>query len=224
MQLASFGCSLIHGDELADSSNLPSQMTWPALLAKSLGMDYRCYAGGGRGNLMIMDRLTTEIHRDPERFFVIQWTYIDRFDYSDPEGRHALIKKHGNDYLAALPGQKSIIDQFYFKNFHSEFRDKITNLVYIKSALDLLLEKRCKFVMTHADDLIWCDQYHTTDAMRAWQSYLKAHTVFFENRNFMPWCREQGYDIGVMGHPLEQAHRAAADLIRPVIESILHKA
>lgn len=223
MELASFGCSLIYGTELPDSANTPSSLTWPALLAKSFGLDYKCFAIGGRGNLLIMDRLTRQVLINPNRLFVIQWTYIDRFDYSDPSGRH-MATRTSNDYLTALPGSESSVDKFYFKNFHSEYKDKITNLAYIKCALDLLLENRCKFVMTCVDDSIWCDQYHTSAAMQGWQTYIKSQSTFFDGKNFVAWCRDLDHPIGSMGHPLEKAHNAAAGLMHPVIDAILHKA
>lgn len=171
---------------------------------------------------MIMDRLTSEIYRDPERFFVVQWTFIDRFDYSDPDGHH-LSARSTNDYRSALPNTESSIDKFYFKHLHSEFRDKITSLVYIKSALDLLLEKKCKFVMTCLDDLIWCDRYHVTAAMRAWQQYVKSHITFFDNKNFIMWCQDHAFTISDRGHPLEEAHSAGAAIMQPVIDAILHR-
>lgn len=224
MQLASFGCSLIYGNELSDNGfGLPSQQSWPALLAKKFDLDYGCFAGGGRGNLMIMDRLTSQIHKNPDRVFVIQWTYIDRFDYSDPDGHH-LSGKGSNDYLTLLPRQDTPTSNFYFRNLHSEFRDKITNLVYMKTALDLLIEKRCRFLMTCIDDLIWCDQYNTTRAMPAWQTYIKDHMTFFEDKNFVQWSRDKNLPMGREGHPLDQAHAAAADIMVPTIDAILRRA
>lgn len=224
MQLVSYGCSFIYGTDLPDTVNShgPSQLTWPALLAQRYGMDYKCSAGGGRGNLMILDRLSRELYLDPTKFFVIQWTYIDRFDYCDPAGRYM---SHGeNDFLTLLPGESSPAADFYFRNLHSEYRDKLTNIIYIKTALDMLLAKNCKFLMTCLDDLVWCDKYHTSVAMRDWQKQIRSHCTFLEGTNFLDWSRQKSYSISAAGHPLAQAHQAAADLMAPAIDAILHRA
>lgn len=229
MKLVSFGCSLIFGTDLSDTrgcADRASQLTWPALVAKKLNLPYQTWAHGGRGNLMIMDRLTGEIHRasdaQDDTLFVIQWTFIDRFDYCDPNGR--LAGHRGNDYLALCPRDHTAESDFYYRTLHSEYRDKITNIGYIKNALDLLLEKRCRFVMTCVDDLIWCRRFHSSPALRHWQDQIGAHSTFFDGTNFLEWSRRQGFEISAQGHPLEPAHEAAAELMLPAIDAILHRA
>jgi hypothetical protein len=41
--------------------------------------------------------------------------------------------------------------------------------------------------------------------------------------DFLTWSKQKGHAITSIGHPLEEAHAAAADLMQPVIESILHR-
>ena len=224
MRLISFGCSFIYGNDLPDCNDVgaaASDLTWPALLAQRYGLEYKCSAGGGKGNLMILDRLARQVCHDPEDFFVIQWTYIDRFDYCDPDGLY--MSTGSNDFLTLRPGDTSSQADFYFRNLHSEYRDKLTNILYIKTALDLLLEKHCRFVMTCLDDLVWCDRYHTSAAIRGWQHYIKPYVNFFAGRNFLDWSQYRGYAISSAGHPLQQAHEAAAQLMSPSIDAILHR-
>lgn len=224
MELKSFGCSFIYGTDLPDAVD-PSQyscLTWPALLAKKLQMPYRCYAGGGHGNLSIFDRLSREIYEDPQSLFVIQWTYIDRFDYSDPNGHH--FNTGNNDWSTIRPNDQSPQADFYFRQIHSEYRDKLTSLIYIKTALELLRKNHCKFLMTCMDRMILCDHYHSSPVMQDWQKQLQTDLLFFEEQDFLHWSLGQGFATGRTNHPLEQAHAAAADLMIPAIDAILRRA
>lgn len=223
MILKSFGCSFILGTDLPDLATPDqfSSLTWPSLLARKFDLPYRCYAGGGHGNLSILDRLSQEIQHDPSALFVIQWTYIDRFDYSDPNGHH--YNKGMNDWLTILPETKSTHAEFFFRNIQSEYRDKLTSLLYIKTAIDLLRENNCRFLMTAIDRLVLCPKYHASDVMKLWQRYLISNLVFFDEHDFLTWSKLQGFAMGETGHPLEQAHAAAAHLMSPVIGSILRK-
>jgi hypothetical protein len=185
-------------------------------------MSYQCWAGGGNGNLSIVDRLSREIYRDPQALFVIQWTYIDRFDFSARNGCH--FNKGHNDWETILPGRDSLQSDFFFREIHSEYRDKLTSLLYTNFAIDLLRENNCKFIMTCIDKTILCDQYHTSAAMQQWQQHLRTNLVFFEGQDFLDWSNCKGFPTGKTDHPLEEAHAAAAKLMIPVIDAILHRA
>jgi hypothetical protein len=60
MKLQSFGCSFIYGTDLDDCPDqngiaiCASRKTWPALISARFGMNYRCRAHGGSGNLSIL--------------------------------------------------------------------------------------------------------------------------------------------------------------------------
>jgi hypothetical protein len=222
--LKSFGCSFITGTDLSDIKKPCdySYRTWPALLASKFDLEYQCHAGGGHGNLSILDRLSQEICHDPECFFVIQWTYIDRFDYSDPAGHH--FNQGANDWATILPTGRSQQSNFYFQHLHSEYRDKLTSLIYMKTALDLLQANQCRFLMTCLDPLVFCDRCHVSNAMIQWQDRVRPHMHFFEDQNFLDWSNHKSFPLGQTGHPIESAHQAAADLMVPVIDAILHRA
>lgn len=224
MKLKSFGCSFIYGTDLSDihDPRKPSHATWPALLAEQLDIEYCCHAGGGHGNLSILDRLSAAIYQDPADLFVIQWTFIDRFDFSDPDGHH--FNKGTNDWSTLRSNDESDACDFYFRYLHSEYRDKLTSCLYINTALDMLQEKKCKFLMTSINDLILCDRYHVTDAMTTWQAKIRSNLTWFEGQDFLNWSLRQGFPVGVTGHPLEEAHAAAADLMWPAIDAILRRA
>jgi len=76
------GDSFTRGDELADCTadvSDFSQTTWPALIAKSLNIDYDAVAIGGRGNQWISFVSSTDIKQD--NVLIVNWTWFERFDY-----------------------------------------------------------------------------------------------------------------------------------------------
>lgn len=156
---------------------------------------------------------------DPESFFVVQWTFIDRFDYSDPQGWH--FNQGQNDFLTLRPGDQSMQAEFYFQHLHSEFRDKLSTLIYIKTALDLLKEKNCKFLMTCLDNLVWSNVYHSSPALEHWQKSIIPELRLFAGMDFLTWSRSKNFAVGKTGHPTEDAHKAACELMRPVTDAIL---
>ena len=220
-RLASFGCSFIWGTELADHQrhdvlNGYSRLTWPALLAKNLALGYHCLARGGSGNLAIADQVCGWIDKSPHDFVIINWTFLDRFDYSDPQGRH--FNSGLGDYSTCRPGNDDAVSEFYFRHLHSEYRDKLMGLMYIKTVIDYLLEKKTPFLMTAMDELLWCQQWHATPLIRKLQQDIRPYVHDFEGRNFLDWSRHRGFRVSGAGHPLEEAHAAAAELMLPVLQ------
>lgn len=226
MYLFSFGCSLIFGTDLPDDGKhdpwpVPSSLTWPALLAKNLGLTYLCRAKGGSGNLCVLDRVMRNACLYPDSIFVIGWTYIDRFDYSNPRGTH--FGNGVDDYLTLRPAEENDLEQIYYRRLHSEYKDKLTSLLYIKTAIDFLQRSNIPFIMTCIDDILFCEKYYASAPVLELQKDVKPYIVDFEGRNFVDWSRYQGFEISPTGHPLDRAHAAAADLMAPKIDAILHK-
>ncbi len=227
MNIASFGCSLTLGTELSDQSHgkfgqRPSNLTWPALVAQQLGLEYRCMAQGGAGNLSVADRVLEYRHDHPDDFLIINWTFMDRFDYSDPGGRH--FDNGYTDYLTVRPGESDEISDFYYRHLHSEYRDKITNLMQIKVVVDRLLVSRTRFIMTMVDDSLMLRRWHAPARIQELQDDIAPHVTDFQGKNFLQWARAQGFAVTAAGHPLETAHAAAAEQMMPIIDAILHRA
>ena len=207
MKLKSFGCSFIFGTDLAADGRgqpkaTPSNHTWPALLAKSQGWDYSCSARPGSGNLQILQRLLDQLpDNDPAPFYVIGWSWIDRFDYTDRRDWWKTI----------MPIDTTSMANNYYRDLHSQYRDKLTSLIYIKTAIDTLQQHKIPFVMTHMDDLLFENQWHTDSSIRYLQNIVQPYIKTFENKTFLGWSKEKGFDISPTMHPLEAAHAAAAE-------------
>jgi hypothetical protein len=211
MILKSFGCSFIFGSELHDDGYngpyaTPSQHTWPALLAKDMSYEYQCHARPGSGNLQILERLLNQLETGPIDLCVIGWTWIDRFDYNNPLN---------DQWQTITPTDTNKNAEFYYRNLHSQYRDKFTNLTAIKTGIDELERRRIKFIMTYMDDLLFETKWHSTAATINLQNHIKPHLHNFDGDNFLEWSCKKGFPIGNRGkHPLESAHRAAFELVK----------
>lgn len=211
MKLKSFGCSFIFGTDLPDDGNgaawaTPSKLTWPAHLAKHLDYQYLCYARPGIGNLSIAERVLNQAGCNEHSLFVVGWTWIDRFDYTDEK----------DDWLTLRPTEEDRNASFYYKNLHSEYRDKLSTLMCMRLVIDTLKEKNCPFIMTYMDDLIFDSKYHAPPAIVDLQNYVRPYMTRFEDKNFLEWSQSKGYAISDTLHPLEEAHQAGFELIKNI--------
>lgn len=222
MKLRSFGCSFIFGTDLSDyQSNglypVASQRTWPALLARDLGLQYHCRAHGGSGNLAALDRLLRDIGEHAPFFACVGWTYVDRFDYQDPEGGPT----GSNDWLALRPGDGDLMAQDYYRVLHSEYRDKLTALICVKTAVDALHAAKCPFIMTYMDHILMDSQFHSTAGTLALQKEIGPSLSQFDGQDFLAWARDCGHQISASGHPLDSAHADAARYLLPTAQQRL---
>lgn len=231
--LKAFGCSFIYGTDLADernpldSSSPPaSKNTWTALTAKKLGLAYKCAAKGGSGNLQILDKVLTNIEMDRNQrdLYVVAWSWSMRFDYSNPNGPHFVDGPDLNAWCTLRPSDADSDDlhDFYFRNFHSAYRDKLTTLLYISQAIDALQSRDLPFYMTCMDDEIFDQRWHMTPGMALLQKKVRPHIRMFEGKNFLHWSTSHGFPVSTTGHPLEDAHAAAADLVYPDIADLVY--
>jgi len=222
MILKSFGCSFIFGSELSDdvcagpSVALGSRLTWPVHLAQHYNYKYyRTYARPGSGNLQILERLCSQLAGpiNEDTICVVGWTWINRFDYC--------IKNSpwpGLPWATLMPIDSTESAKIYYRDLHSELQDKLLSLIYIKQAIDTLKEKSIKFIMTYMDHLLFDNKWNTTPAITELQAYVKPYMTTFDGLNFQEWSKKNKYPISAIGHPLEQAHKAAADYIIQVLD------
>ena len=221
MQVKSFGCSFIFGSELADEIlNLDikhhrsyfagSQLTWPCIVAKNYGYQYNTYARPGSGNLQILERLSSHFAGpvNDDVCCVVGWTWIDRFDYFTESSQWL-----GLPWATLMPIDTTETAKIYYRVLHSEIKDKFTNLLYIKQAIDLLKEKSIPFIMTYMDHLLFDTRWNTTPAVTELQNYVKPYMTTFDGLNFQEWTKKNNFPISEIGHPLEQAHQSAAEYI-----------
>ena len=223
MKLKSFGCSFIFGNELADDGRelpcpTPSNFTWPAHLAHYLEYEYECHARPGSGNLQIAERVLSHAVDTNPAFFVVGWTWIDRFDYTNSIISNNPSQSKWNNWRTIMPGDTTDLATIYYKELHTEYRDKLTTLMSMRLVIDTLKQKNIPFLMTHMDDLTFDQQWNHTPAVIELQEYVRPYMTKFEGKNFLEWSRNGDYPIGSGNHPLEAAHQAAGDYIIKVFD------
>ena len=214
MKLKSFGCSFIFGSDLQDSLMLAgnvkaSQTTWPSLLATHLGYSYECFAYPGAGNLQILESVLNQVPASTSQdLFVIGWTWIDRFDYYDSSWNPGQKRTPWN---TIMPIDEDNLAKIYYRDLHSEYRDKFTCLSYVNLAIDILDQQCIPFVMTFMDDLMFDQRWHVTPAVKLLQDRVRSRMTDFEGHTFLNWSRHHNFPESATWHPLQEAHRAAAD-------------
>jgi len=218
-KIKSFGCSFFYGNDLHDDLrdelwSSPSNYTWPALIAKQLDLAYECHAQPGSGNLLILEKILTHAAIDDDAtVYLINWSWAERFDY----------RQIWRDRWATIcPVSRSDVASFYYKHLHSESRDKLTSLIHIKTAIDILEKRSIKFFMTFMDDIIFDRRWHAPLSITHLQDWVKPHLHTFGGETFLEWSKHKNFEISETLHPLEEAHAAAARHMLPAVNKLLN--
>ena len=200
MVLASFGCSFVWGTELPDCTDQrASLLSWPALIAQHLSMDYRCHAQGGRGNVWIADQLMA--HASSADFLVVNWTFLDRVDLRSDQGLWHTLR----------PGDPDCRD--YFAKWQNDHRDKLISLMCIKNCLDYLDALNKPFLMTWQDPLLFDINWHTTTSTYVLQKMLRPRMTDFDGHNHCVWAQAQGHPLTAGGHLPQTGQSAVAQYL-----------
>lgn len=217
MKLKSFGCSFMFGCDLSDPRDpgWASNVSWPALLAKELERKYHCHAWPGTGNMYTAKCILEQAEYAHNDLFVIGWTWIDRFDYIDPVTA---------EWATVLPGETRPQTELYYKNFHSQYYDKLLSLMAISNVINKLKEKHIPYIMTYMDKTLFETNWHCDSVIAQLQQDVQPSMTLFDNLTFLEWSKEKGFPISETLHPLEQAHRAGFELMKLNLDTILHKA
>jgi hypothetical protein len=180
-------------------------VTWPAVLASKLDLVYKCHARPCAGNLEILENILNEAQTS-NGIYLICWTFIDRFSVYE-KGSIA------PSWKTILPTDSNKVSDIYYKQIHSEYADKLVNLLYIKLAIQMLNEKNIPFVMICMDPLLFDSKWYVSPAIDKLQADIIPYITWFEGKTFLQWSQDQNYPISPGWHPLEQAHLAAADYL-----------
>jgi len=213
-QIVSFGDSFIYGSDLSDCRDRPSSLTWPAIAARDLGLDYWCRALGGCGNTVILTQILDTIHKlGNSCLYVINWTWIDRFDYTDP------VTGMWHTVRPSLDNEA--IDAFYYRNMHHDLGDKLRSCSAVELAIKSLQSNRCKFVMTYMDPALLDQQHRPMNYIDYLQQQISPCLQTFHGQTFLQWSKAQGFEISERWHPRESAHQKAAEMWLPHYKKLL---
>lgn len=207
MKLKSFGCSFIFGSDLADSYDLTrgSKYTWPSLIAQKRNLDYECYAKPGIGNLQIMNSVFEQAHLNDPAIFLINWTWLDRFDYLNPIN---------DSFVTLRPDGDQVEHKLYYRYFYNDWHSILVNASYLISTISILESQNIKFLMTAMDKRLAYSldqQWQDPRPIRMLQKKLQPYLNWFDGKSFLDWSRDLKFPESKNWHPLEAAHAAAAD-------------
>ena len=156
--------------------------------------------------------------------FLINWTWIDRFSYIDCSQQDPNPFRHPLNPLgwrSIMPVDTNDRGNFYYRELHSQLRDKMESLAAIKIAIDALTQCGSKFIMTWTDDLLWETRYHTSKGVDWLQHRIRPHMRDFEGTGFVQWSQKHRFEISNTMHPLVDAHEAAAKLWLPLAKQLI---
>jgi len=223
------GDSFTRGDELADCPEQAihpyrasfSRQTWPALIARSLNIDYSAEAVGGRGNQWI-SFIASGNSLEQDTLLVVNWSWFERFDYVD---------SHRDDtWWTIHPRHENNIDHYFYKHIDNDIWNLYRNLQQMHSTIQLFKQNNIKFVMTCLDpgytntlcdirpdsysrDRIFGTEAKWIAAIDQLHKKVVPHILDFEGQTFLEWSHSNNFKCGPNGHPLEDAHAAAADYL-----------
>jgi len=217
--IKSFGCSFIYGTDLFDDNSKfdstgYSHLTWPALISKKLNLNYECYACPGQGNFKIYCDILANSFKNDQSIYLINWSWIDRFDYVDQQGSWQTLR----------PAEENCEQKFYYRHLHSQLCDIISTASYVVSAAEHLTSLNCPYVMTYMDYNLLTQidpNWHDPRYLEVLQQKLQRILVNFDGKNFLDWSKKHKFAISNSWHPLEDAHQAAADYWLPAVEKLL---
>ena len=219
-RLIAFGDSMTWGSDLQDCREIPptsSNHTWPALVAQSLGFDYICLALPGIGNDSITRYFLNyigQIHSDD--IVIVNWTWIDRWEYYDeniPPFNTCLHSVDQLQWTQVLPNDRGE-NRDYWRNYHSERGDKLRSLKNIMLVMQQLDTVGCRHFHTCLDSLIKDHTWHCPVYIENLQNIVEPRLQWFEGVGFLDWSRRREFTISKTWHPLEDAHYAAYELMR----------
>lgn len=203
-----------HEPDINNRKRIPmsfnSNLTWPALLAKDLDMQYICHARQGASNNQIARLIYNYINEfRTNDLIIVNWTWIDRSEYYN----ELLQPKY--QWQQIRPPIDSEHAKLYYKYFFSELSSKYETLKNILAIQNLLTVKNILFRMTCIDDLTINTKWHIPDYVANMQNEIKNNIMWFNNSGFYQWSKDNNFAIHKdNGHPLEEAHEAAFNYLK----------
>ena len=248
MIIVAGGDSFIWGSELQDCRHSGprgySKSTFTALISHDY--EYDCVAGPGLGNDSIARRLITycEQNKNKSVFVVASWTFPNRYEFylnnswatinlwTVERQYNAEGDKHLNKLVEEYEtrAKNAGVHEFatsYFKHVgfveYWETYISLKEITYLQNYLKannipyMFTSADCNFLNTHtikyADEVIQ-GLYNQIDFDKWF--------FFPDHKGFYTWALDNKYKVGVT-HPLEDAHRDAALLIKEKFNELVTK-
>lgn len=224
MILVAGGDSFIWGSELKDSPhggpNGYSHNTFSALLASRHNMDYVCAAYPGNSNNAISRMSINALNEISDtKFLLVQWTYPQRAEFRFDNKWENINSWH--------TVQKDFSQQYFNYVGNNEYYEIYSTLKEIVFLQNYCLVNKIPYMFLTADNHFYYHEnynrnndasvnnlYNQIDWNR-WYFFPKGEksNETKSPRGFYQWAIENKYVVGPQQHPLEHAHRDAADMM-----------
>lgn len=198
-RLVTHGCSFTYGEELAD----PSSSSWPALVAKQLGLDLLNLAKPAYSNdLILEDLVSTDINKESfQDLVIVGWTSHSRIGLKDRNGWFTTRANARDNH-----GHRSDINKLLITELDADWlRDRWLRQVLL--AQSYLQSKHAKYLFLSAFDNL--------DRLNAKNDLLTKldsnHFVGWPNQQMVDWVYPHA--LGPNRHPLDDGHAAIANAV-----------
>lgn len=242
MIIVAGGDSMIWGSDLTDCRHGGlgghSHAVYPALLANESNMEYVCAAYPGNSNDAIarMTMLSCEELKDKDKFALVTWTFTSRFEFMFNYNTNNITSPwsslNGNETI----NQIQSFSQQFFRHVGTKYEYQVYNTLRAIILLQAYFkEKKIPYMFTLTDNTAVGGYHETMDLnlkilweMIDWDQWFffpkaEEHWLTTVPRGFYQWAIENKYNMGHTNHPLEQAHRDAANLIKEKFNELVKK-
>ena len=182
----------------------PSQLAWPSLLGKQLGIPVENLSLPGSSNDRIFRKAMLYSMLKKYSLVICAWTSVDRFDFT---WKGEELQLSASNHMPMLP---------WFKEFVTDHYDPI---VAFQRWFSLMIALQAFFKSTN-QPYLFVNAVHPLIPFESLtvdhKSLLINHQIDHDNyidweHSFFDWC--QGLPFGPRGHFLEEGHRLVASRI-----------
>lgn len=238
MKLIAGGDSFVWGSELEDhkhgSHGGHSQSTFPAILAGQYKLDYECVALPGSGNDSITRRVIEACHDQDDIAVLVSWTWSARYEFRFVHDQ-CWTTVNARQYEIAENTDTphgDFIQHFFRSVGFSDYWETYSSLREMMRLQDYLALRKIPYMFTITDN--WFAKAHSIKhadtSIRSLYSQIDwNHWYFFppstdsSPRGFYQWAAEEDYELAPQHHPLERAHRDAADMMSHRFLTLMHE-
>lgn len=240
MIIVAGGDSHIWGSELADSPhggpNGYSHNTFTGLLAKSKNYQYECVAYPGLSNSGIARFVMNACDKTDDVFVIVCWSFVNRYEFRFTYDTMPVTSPWMNIHSAHTKFADSVKNKTQLATFvdtytrHvgiSEYNELYVTLKEILFLQQYLKQRNIPYMFTTVDNKYYEHEnyYRSKDTTLEtlynnidWSAW-----YLFGNNGFYQWALENNYKVGPEGHPLEDAHKDAAILIKEKFDELVTK-
>lgn len=237
-KLIAGGDSFIYGSELADcidssGKEQVSQLTYPALLAKEVNLEYVCVARPGYSNAAIRRTVMNACEQATDiDLVIVSWSFPGRYEFRiNHEWRQisswsavddikeiekkfqfdnpTVLQHHAHELdKAKQSGLNNFAKWLYANTDHvAEIYDTLSNIVMLQQYLTM---SDIPYIFTAADKS-GIDTNINDESVVTLQKQLSKLWGWFDDKGFYTWAKDNKFPFATT-HPREEAHVEAAHI------------